>query len=274
LVHTQPYTGTGAGAFVEFDLTSALPVDATQNIWVVFTTSQGTNYPASCCADAGDPNGRWISLDGATWEDITAYGLSNTWMIRAMVATEAKGAAVSELKALDYEFTASEGEVAAKGVARGEAFDHYNIYRGTSANNFQLVGESTVGTYFDEVAEGTYYYQVTAVYAANGEECESEPATAYENADQDYVVVEVTAIDENGVSGMMVYPNPTRGALNIMAEGLTQVTVTNALGQVMYDNAVAADNAVIDMAQYEAGVYMVRIVTENGVAVKQITVVK
>ena len=73
---------------------------------------------------------------------------------------------------------------------------------------------------------------------------------------------------------MMVYPNPTRGALNIMAEGMTQVTVTNALGQVMYDNAVAADNAVIDMAQYEAGVYMVRIVTENGVAVKQITVVK
>jgi fibronectin type 3 domain-containing protein len=192
-----------------------------------------------------------------------------------MVATEAKGAAVSELKALDYEFTAAgEGEVAAKGVARGEAFDHYNIYRGTSANNFEKVGESTVGTYFDEVAAGTYYYQVTAVYAANGEECESEPATAYENADQDYVIVEVTAIDENGVSGMMVYPNPTRGALNIMAEGLTQVTVTNALGQVMYDNAVATDNAVIDMAQYEAGVYMVRIVTENGVAVKQITVVK
>ena len=182
LVHTQAYTGTGAGAFVEFDLTSALPIDASQNIWVVFTTSQGTNYPASCSADCGDPNSRWISLDGATWEDITAYGLSNTWMIRAMVATEAKGAAVSELKALDYEFTAGEGEVAAKGVARGEAFDHYNIYRGTSANNFQLVGESTVGTYFDEVSEGTYYYQVTAVYAANGEECESEPATAYKLA--------------------------------------------------------------------------------------------
>ena len=274
LVHTQAYTGTGVGAFVEFDLTSALPIDATQNIWVVFTTSQGTNYPASCSADCGDPNGRWISLDGATWEDITAYGLSNTWMIRAMVATEAKGAAVSELKALDYEFTASEGEVAAKGVARGEAFDHYNIYRGTSANNFQLVGESTVGTYFDEVAEGTYYYQVTAVYAANGEECESEPATAYENADQDYVVVEVTAIDENGVNGMMVYPNPTRGALNIMAEGMTQVTVTNALGQVMYEEEVVSDNQIINMAQYEAGVYMVRITTENGVAVQQVTVVK
>ena len=275
LVHTQEYTGTGAGAFVEFDLTSALPIDASENIWVVFTTTQGTNYPASCSADCGDPNSRWISLDGATWEDVTAYGLSNTWMIRAMVASEAKGAAVSELKSLDYEFEAAgEGEVAAKGVSRGDAFDHYNIYRGTNANNLEKVGESTVGNYFDEVSKGTYYYQVTAVYSANGEECESDPATSYENPGQDYIVVEVTSIDENGVNGMMVYPNPTRGALNITAEGMTQVTVTNALGQVMYDNAVVTDNAVIDMSQYEAGVYMVRITTENGVAVERITVVK
>ena len=275
LVHTQAYAATGANAFVEYDLTSALPVDATQNIWVVFTTSQGTNYPASVCADCGDPNSRWISLDGSTWEDITAYGLSDTWMIRAMVSTEAKGAAVSELKAIEEcEFTAGEGKFVAEGVARGDAFDHYNIYRGTNANNFEKVGESTVGTYFDEVAAGTYYYQVTAVYSANGEECESAPATAYGNESQDYVVVEVTAIDENGVNGMMVYPNPTKGALNIMAEGIMNVTITNALGQVMYDSSVATDNVVVDMAQYEAGVYMVRITTEAGVAVERITVVK
>ena len=73
---------------------------------------------------------------------------------------------------------------------------------------------------------------------------------------------------------MMIYPNPTKGALNITAEGMTQVTVTNALGQVMYDNSVVTDNAVVDMSQYEAGVYMVRITTANGVAVERITVVK
>jgi hypothetical protein len=160
------------------------------------------------------------------------------------------------------------------GASRGETFEHYNIYRGTSANNFELVGESTEGTYFDEVEAGTYYYQVTAVYTNNGEECESEPATAYDNEEQNYVIVNVTAIDENGVNGMMVYPNPTKDNLNITAEGMINITITNALGQVMYEQNVDSDNQIINMSQYEAGVYMVRITTENGVAVKQVTVVK
>ena len=272
LVHTQQYATTGVGAFVEYDLTSALPIDVTENLWVIFSTGQGTNYPASCCADSGDPNGRWISMDGAVWEDVASYGLYDTWMIRAMVSSSAK-AEVSELKALDYEYTASEGSFVAMGESRGETFEHYNIYRGTSANNFEKVGESTEGTYFDEVAEGTYYYQVTAVYTNDGEECESEPATAY-NSDQNYVVVEVTAINENGVNGMMIYPNPTKDNLNITAEGMTNITITNALGQVMYNEEVVSDNQIINMAQFEAGVYMVRITTENGVTVKQVTVVK
>ena len=272
LVHTQPYVGNGTGNFFEFELTSALPIDVTENLWVVFSTKNGTNYPASCCADCGDPNSRWISMDGVVWEDIADYNLYNTWMIRAMVAN-AKGE-VSTLEPLQYEYTTGEGQFAAAGVSRGETFEHYNIYRGTSANNFELVGESTVGSYFDQVEEGTYYYQVTAVYTNNGEECESEPATAYNDATQNYVVVEVTAIDENGVNGMIVYPNPTKGNLNITAEAMTQITITNALGQVMYENDVTSNNEVINMAEYEAGVYMVRITTENGVAVKRITVVK
>ena len=65
---------------------------------------------------------------------------------------------------------------------------------------------------------------------------------------------------------------PTKGDLNITAESMSRITITNALGQVMYDQEVDSDNEIINMAQYEAGVYMVRIVTENGVAVKRITV--
>ena len=273
LVHTQPYVGHGTGNFFEFELTSALPIDVTENLWVVFSTKNGTNYPASCCADCGDPNSRWISMDGSAWEDVASYGLYNTWMIRAMVSGSAMGE-VSTLTAIDYEYTTGEGQFVAYGASRGETFEHYNIYRGTSANNFELVGESTEGTYFDEVEAGTYYYQVTAVYTNNGEECESEPATAYDNEEQNYVIVEVTAIDENGVNGMMVYPNPTKDNLNITAEGMINITITNALGQVMYEEEVVSDNQIINMAQYEAGVYMVRITTENGVAVKQVTVVK
>ena len=127
---------------------------------------------------------------------------------------------------------------------------------------------------FDEVEMGTYYYQVTAVYEENGEECESAPARAYDDYAQNYVLVEVTAIEENGVNGLMIYPNPTNGNLNINVEAMKRISITNALGQIVYDQEANSNNAVIDMSQYQTGIYMVRIVSDNGVAVERISVVK
>ncbi|MBO5853515.1 MAG: T9SS type A sorting domain-containing protein, partial [Bacteroidales bacterium] len=173
------------------------------------------------------------------------------WMIRAFVTSELKGTV--ELN------------------NREDVFEHYNVYRGTSSSNMEVVAESTVGNYFDAVEPGTYYYQVTSVYTIDGEECESAPANSYENPEQDYIIVVATSIDENGVEGMMIYPNPTKGNLNITAEGMNQITITNTLGQVVYDVAADSDNAIIDMTQFEAGVYMIRIVTDNGVAVERIS---
>ena len=50
------------------------------------------------------------------------------------------------------------------------------------------------------------------------------------------------------------------------------IAITNALGQVMLDRVVNSDSEILNMGQYEAGVYMVRIVTANGVATERITV--
>ena len=55
---------------------------------------------------------------------------------------------------------------------------------------------------------------------------------------------------------------------------MRRTTIANALGQVVYDQEVNSDSEVVDMAQYQTGVYMVRITTDNGVAVKRINVVK
>ncbi|MBQ8761575.1 MAG: choice-of-anchor J domain-containing protein [Bacteroidales bacterium] len=273
LVHSQAYSVSGTNNYVEFELTSALPIDETQNLWIVFSTSQGASYPAAVANDCGDPNSRWISMDGAVWEDLAGSGLVYSWMIRAYVTNEFKSE-VSELTPItDYEYTVGEGELAKAG-AKASTLDHYNVYRGTSSNNFELVGETTEGTYFDELSEeGTYYYQVTAVYVSGNDECESDPANAYDT-DEDYVVVNVVSINENGVEGMMVYPNPTTDKVTIEAEAMTRITITNALGQTVYDQEVNSDNKVLDMSQYEGGVYMVRITTENGVAVERLTVVR
>lgn len=87
-------------------------------------------------------------------------------------------------------------------------------------------------------------------------------------------MVDIVSIDENGVKGMMVYPNPTKDKLMISAEGIERITIIDAMGRIMTDNIVNSDNETIDMSRYDAGVYMVRIVTKTGVAVKRITVVE
>ena len=57
-------------------------------------------------------------------------------------------------------------------------------------------------------------------------------------------------------------------------KGLRAAVIATEETKTLYEAEVVSDNQIINMAQYEAGVYMVRITTENGVAVKQVTVVK
>lgn len=118
LVHTQSYVTTGKGYYTEFDLTKTLPINTSKNIWVVFSTTNGENYPAACCDNTYDHNGRWISLDGYTWEDLYYdYDFSNTWMIRAFVSSFAKGDVV-ELSPIDTDYSVGVGEFKTSGIAK------------------------------------------------------------------------------------------------------------------------------------------------------------
>ena len=108
--------------------------------------------------------------------------------------------------------------------------------------------------------DGTYEFGVSAIY----ENCESDIVT---------VIVDFDAVPEEAVVSA-IYPNPTSGDLHINATAMTRVSVYNTVGQMVYDQAVSCDEMVLDMSQFEAGVYMVNIVTENGTSVKRITVVK
>ena len=256
LVHTQSYVGSGAGTWAEIELLAPLPVSGEENIWVVIKTDKGLAYPATLSKDCGDSNARWFSGDGVNWMDIIGYNLEGSFMIRAFVTSE-RGVATS----IDPS-------------TRGLAFKNYNIYRGASLENMEVVATTSAKSYFDEVEKGTYYYQVTAVYEEDGIECESEPAKTYNDETLDYVVVEVTAVEENNINGLMIYPNPTNGNLNVNVEAMRRITIANTLGQVVYDQEVNGDSQIIDMSQYQTGIYMVRIATDNGVAVKRVNVVR
>ena len=92
-VGTMPVSVAGAtDQWAEFEFAEPIAIDPTKNLWIVFYNETSTSYPAAACADAGDPNARWVSLDGSSWMDLATAGLSGySWMIKAYVAQGAKG---------------------------------------------------------------------------------------------------------------------------------------------------------------------------------------
>lgn len=87
------------------------------------------------------------------------------------------------------------------------------------------------------------------------------------------VVHNTTDVDE-WREAAKIYPNPTNGNVNIEAEGMAHVTVFNTMGQLVYDTDVDTDHLSINMQQFPAGSYIVRIVTANGVCSKRVNVIR
>ena len=145
----------------------------------------------------------------------------------------------------------------------------YNIYRSEDNVDYALIASvpGTATEYIDNPGEGTFYYQVTAVYA----NCESEPAISGENPDVNYVMVGRTGIGENSAN-VNLFPNPTKGNVTIQAMNMHRITVVSVLGQVVFDTELDQDEYILNMAQFNTGMYMVRVYTDEGVTVKRVTV--
>ena len=287
LIGTYNYTANGTSDWVEWTI-PAVAFDNTQDLWIVMNNSNG-QYVAALGPYTGDPNGTMISTDGSTWytlDDATGGQLSGTWNLRCYVTNQAKG---GEIVALDDELNGTPGGVIANsGVSKhGEAPAYmtraelvkYNVYRSTEATGtYTLIGEvaATGADYYEYIDSpteaGTYYYQVRAEY---DNECESEPAQAADDPSVNYVSETTTAqgVDENG-SNVALYPNPTKGNVTIEAEGMSRITVVSVLGQVVFDTELDADTYTLNMSQFNAGMYMVRVYTEGGVTVKRVTVMR
>ena len=74
------------------------------------------------------------------------------------------------------------------------------------------------------------------------------------------VFTDVVGIEDNGVSEISIFPNPTNDILNItFSEIIFEIEIVNALGQVVRRMEVNADNAVCDVEDLTSGVYVVRI---------------
>lgn len=281
---TKNFSFDGNAGWKEVELPQAVDITGEDNLWITIF-QHGMSHPAAVSADCGNPNARWISANGMQWQDLGGFGANYelTFMLRAFVTNEAETEAnvTRELITLETpEVNTSDIKVSMLDkpvfAPRAAELSHYNIYRGTTENDFEVIATTTEGTYFDTDVEAgkTYYYKVTATYVDGDDDCESGAANSFYQPNKKYVVVDYTSIVENGVNGMMIYPNPTRDNVTIKADNMKRITIVNTMGQIMYDQTVMNDSKEINMSQFESGVYMIRITTANGVATQRVTVVK
>jgi hypothetical protein len=79
-----------------------------------------------------------------------------------------------------------------------------------------------------------------------------------------------TQVNENEMSKVLVYPNPSNGVFHIQGQGIRKVEVFNAFGQAVVKEETSNDDLQIDLSRYANGYYMLRVVTENGVTNSQL----
>ncbi|MBR4582291.1 MAG: leucine-rich repeat protein [Bacteroidales bacterium] len=90
------------------------------------------------------------------------------------------------------------------------------------------------------------------------------PRTIVVSTDVTYMAVftDVVGIEDNGVPAISVFPNPTSDIINITSsETISEIEIVNVMGQVVRRMEVNCDNAVCDVEDLKAGVYVVRIRT-------------
>ena len=231
LVHSQQYYCAGSQQYIDFELTESVAI-GNENIWITFYNYNG-QYVAPAGANTGNPNGRWISSNGVEWYDMYLdTGYDYTWNIRAYVNYEG-------------EYPGMEKDIIGT-----------MIYR-----NGELITAEPIDatTFTDNISDGAQY-SIRVVHGG------LPNVTYYSMSCMSYPV----SVEENMTDKAEIYPNPVCDKLNITIDGIQRITITNSIGQMVYDRAVSSDNEVVDMTRFEAGVYMIRISTENGVITEKI----
>lgn len=146
--------------------------------------------------------------------------------------------------------------------------DRFEIFRSDNGVDFKLVkrivNTPSISHYgcVDIVPKpGKYYYQIIAYYQGG---CESDPVE---------LMLNVTSVNEESSSTFSVFPNPASNNINVVAKSMNNITVFNAIGQVVVTKNVDGDNVTLDISSLRNGTYIVRVVAENEVFEERINII-
>ena len=80
------------------------------------------------------------------------------------------------------------------------------------------------------------------------------------------------AVGENSIENVKIFPNPSNGTVYICAESepVLALQVFDMFGRMLSHESVGRQEFSIDLSRYNAGIYMLRLVTKNGVETSRI----
>lgn len=117
-----------------------------------------------------------------------------------------------------------------------------------------------------------YFYKVQAYY--QGIDCLSAPASLADNSNE-YVLkfyYSETAVQNNAEDKVGIYPNPANEKITVEAQNINKVSVSNIMGQKVYETSVNDDKVIVDVNDFPAGIYMIQVVTDEYEVTKRISV--
>ena len=77
-------------------------------------------------------------------------------------------------------------------------------------------------------------------------------------------------VNESVRNAVVVYPNPSKDVFNIEGKGIRRIEVVNAFGLVIYSKETKDDLLQIDLNGHASGVYLLRMVTDDGIMLRQV----
>ena len=182
---------------------------------------------------------------------------------------------------IDYEYTGNSNKIKLfwEKPEPAEGLSGYYLFRKTDDTEYtrvKLLGASAT-SYTDNSAnqDGTWYsYKLCAYYGDL--DCTSAPANYKYDENQFFIRVyySLDGVEELEAGSVNIFPNPTTSRFTIEGKGLNHVTVYNAMGQMVYEMDCQGESVDVNMGHVGAGVYMVRVSTDNGDVTKRITIMK
>jgi hypothetical protein len=250
------WQGAGAGSLLYEDevdnpqigqwnnvgLSSPVPIDITQELWVGYHVSTTTGYPAG--VDDGpsiDGYGNMINLGG--WQTLLQInpGLDYNWNIKFLVPPWYGG---THLK-------------------------YYNIYRWDYG--FQLIDTTwNMDHYTDTTTiEGNLYtYKVSVVYCDETDTCISD----FSNEASDWIPG-VGSIPGN--IPISIYPNPASDFIKINSSAIIdRIEIFNGVGGKVYTENFKEKESIIPLTSLSEGLYFIIIHSKEKTESKKVVVIK